>query len=131
MSYSGSSEFTQTGMYCLVILGIMLLGESSITYGQSDSINEAPVIQVTLPIAGEINQTVLINASISDPDGNTTSIIWNQESEPPAVNMNISNDRQSMSFVPRQNTTYVFSIEAIDNNGSAVLKPVSVEVGDQ
>lgn len=35
-----------------------------------------------------------------------------------------------MSFVPKQNVTYLFSIEAHDNNGSDTLEPVSVEIGD-
>ena len=49
-------------------------------FGQSDvQVNEPPIITVISPIEGEINQTVIVNASISDPDGNITSIIWNQE----------------------------------------------------
>ena len=91
--------------------------------------NKPPVIAVTSPIKGEINQAVTINTSISDPDGNITSIIWNQEDEFPAVNMNISSDKQSMSFIPKQKVTYVFSIEAIDNNGSTTLKSAQVNVG--
>jgi hypothetical protein len=92
-------------------------------------VNKSPVIVVTSPIKGEINQTVIINASISDPDGNITFITWNQEDEFPPVNMSISQDKQSMSFIPTQNVTYVFSIEAIDNNGSTTLKSVEVNVG--
>jgi dethiobiotin synthetase len=91
--------------------------------------NKPPVIVVTSPIRGEINQIVTINASISDADGNITSIIWNQEDEFPPVNMNISQDKQSMSFIPKQNVTYVFSIEAIDNSGSTTLKSALVNVG--
>ena len=91
--------------------------------------NNPPVIVVTSPIRGEVNQTVTINASISDTDGNITSIIWNQEDEFPPVNMNILPDKQSMSFIPKQNVTYVFSIEAVDNNGSTTLKSALVNVG--
>jgi hypothetical protein len=91
--------------------------------------NKPPVIVVTSPIRGEVNQTVTINASISDTDGNITSIIWNQEDEFPPVNMNILPDKQSMSFIPKQNVTYVFSIEAVDNNGSTTLKSALVNVG--
>jgi hypothetical protein len=91
--------------------------------------NKPPVIVVTSPLRGEINQTVTINASISDPEGNITSIIWNQEDEFPPVNMNISLDKQSMSFIPKQNVTYVFSIEAVDNNGSTTSKSALVNVG--
>jgi len=92
-------------------------------------VNKSPVIVVTSPIKGEINETVIINASISDPDGNITFITWNQEDEFHPVNMSISQDKQSMSFIPTQNVTYVFSIEAIDNNGSTTLKSVEVNVG--
>jgi len=91
--------------------------------------NKPPVIVATSPIRGEVNQTVTINASISDPEGNITSIIWNQEDEFPPVNMNFSLDKQSMSFIPKQNVTYVFSIEAINNNGSTTLKSAQVNVG--
>jgi hypothetical protein len=100
------------------------------SFAQLDvQLNEPPVISVTSPIAGEINQTVIINASISDPDGNITSIIWNQEDESGTVNMNISHDKQSMSFIPTRNVTYVFSVEGIDNNGSATLESVQVNIG--
>jgi len=100
------------------------------SFAQLDvQVNQPPVISVTTPIAGEINQTVIINASISDPDGNITSIIWNQEDESGTVNMNISHDKQSMSFIPTRNVTYVFSVEGIDNNGSATLESVQVNIG--
>jgi dethiobiotin synthetase len=100
-------------------------------YGQSNAqVNKPPVILVTSPVAGKINQTVIINASISDPDGNITSIIWNQEDESrPAMKMNISPDKQSMSFIPTQSITHVFSVEAIDNNGSTTLESVEVNIG--
>ena len=103
---------------------------STWSFGQLDvQVNEPPKIAVISPIEGEINQTVIINASISDPDGNITSIIWNQEDESGTVIMNISQDKQSMSFVPTENVTYVFSVEGIDNNGSATLESVQVNIG--
>lgn len=103
---------------------------STWSFGQLDvQVNEPPKIAVISPIEGEINQTVIINASISDPDGNITSIIWNQEDQSGTVIMNISQDKQSMSFVPTQNVTYVFSVEGIDNNGSATLESVQVNIG--
>ncbi|MFN2434827.1 MAG: hypothetical protein ABR515_05585 [Nitrososphaeraceae archaeon] len=100
-------------------------------FGQLDAqVNKPPVIVVTSSIVGQINQTVIINASISDPDGNITSIIWNQEDESsPTVKMNISPDKQSMSFLPTQSVTHVFSVEAIDNNGLTTLESVQVKVG--
>lgn len=103
---------------------------STWSFGQSDvQVNEPPIITVISPIEGEINQTVIVNASISDPDGNITSIIWNQEDESGPVKMIISQDKQSMSFIPTQNVTYVFSVEGIDNNGSATLESVQVNIG--
>lgn len=117
----------------VILIGIML---SSILFLQcldelafALPINKSPVITVTSPIKGEINRTVYINASVSDPDGNITSIIWNQEDEYPPVNMSISNDKQTMSFIPTQNVTYVFTIEAIDNNGYTTSNSVEVNVG--
>jgi hypothetical protein len=100
------------------------------SYGQVDiQVNEPPIITVKSPIEGVVNQTVIINASISDPDGNITSIIWNQEDDAGTVKMNISQDRQSMAFIPTQNVTNIFSIEGIDNNGSATLESVQVNIG--
>jgi hypothetical protein len=120
-------------MHILVLIGMMIssilvlqcLGESALAL----PINKPPVIAVTSPIKGEINRTVSINASVSDPDGNITSITWNQEDEFPPVNMSISNDKQAMSFIPTQNVTYVFTIEAIDNSGSTTSNSVQVNVG--
>ena len=114
----------------VTIIIVVFSGQSTVTFGQSDApVNKPPVILVSSPIKGEINQPVTINASISDPVGNITSIIWNQEDEFPPVNMNISLDKQSMSFIPKQNVTYVFSIEAVNNNGSTTLKSAQVNVG--
>jgi hypothetical protein len=113
------------GMMTSSILVLQCLGESALAL----PINKPPVIAVTSPIKGEINQTVNINASVLDPDGNITSITWNQEDEFPPVNMTISNDKQAMSFIPTQNVTYVFTIEAIDNSGSTTSNSVQVNVG--
>ena len=98
--------------------------------GQSNfQVNLPPVIYVISPIEGDINRTVILNASISDPDGNVSTIIWNQEDQSGPVKMNITQDKQSMSFIPTQNVTYVFSVEAIDNNGSATLESIQVTTG--
>ena len=113
------------GMMTSSILVLQCLGESALAL----PINKPPVIAVTSPIKGEINRTVNINASVSDPDGNITSITWNQEDEFPPVNMSISNDKQAMSFIPTQNVTYVFTIEAVDNSGSTTSNSVQVNVG--
>jgi len=120
-------------MHILVLIGMMIssilvlqcLGESALAL----PINKPPVIAVTSPMKGEISRTVNINASVSDPYGNITSITWNQEDEFPPVNMSISNDKQAMSFIPTQNVTYVFTIEAIDNSGSTTSNSVQVNVG--
>ena len=125
-----------TRIFCIltstlvIIIIILFSGQSTVTFGQSDAAaNKPPAILLSSPIKGEINQAVTIKTSISDPDGNITSIIWNQEDEFPPVNMNISLDKQSMSFIPKQNVTYVFSIEAVDNNGLTTLKSAQVNVG--
>lgn len=122
---------TQTFVMASTMLIVIIFSSlNTITFGQSDPpVNKPPVIVVTSPVIGEINQTVVINASVSDPDGNITNIIWNQEDEFPTVNMNISTDKQSMSFVPTQNVTHVFSVEGIDNNGAATLESVDVNIG--
>ena len=123
--------FTLTFLIASTVLIIVTSSDlSTRSFGQSDvQINKLPVIAVTSPIEGEVNQTVIINASISDPDGNITSIIWNQEDVFPTVKMNISQDKQSMSFIPTQNATHVFSILGIDNNGSLTLESVQVNIG--
>jgi K319-like protein len=117
----------------MILIGIMLssflflqcLGELAFAL----PINKPPLITVTSPIKGEINRIVNINASVSDPDGNITSITWNQEDEFPPVNMSISHDKQAMSFIPTQSVTYVFTIEAIDNSGYTTSNSVEVNVG--
>jgi hypothetical protein len=127
------SDLILQKMHILVLIVMMLssilvlqcLGESALAL----PINKPPVIVVTSPIKGEINRTVNINASVSDPGGNITSITWNQEDEFPPVNMSISHDKQAMSFIPTQNVTYVFTIEAIDNSGSTTSNSVQVNVG--
>jgi len=123
--------YTQAFLIVSTMLIITISSDlSTWSFGQSDvQLNEPPIITVISPIEGEINQTVIVNASISDPDGNITSIIWNQEDESGPVKMNISQDKQSMSFIPTQNVTYVFSVEGIDNNGSATLESVQVNIG--
>ena len=119
----------QTFPLAMTILIIIVFASTTQVFGQSeDPLNKPPVIVVTSPIRGEINQTAVINSSISDSDGNITSIIWNQEDEFHPVNMNISQDKQSMSFIPIQNVSYLFSIEAIDNKGSTTLKSVQVNI---
>ncbi|HEX5920863.1 MAG TPA: hypothetical protein VFY55_03700 [Nitrososphaeraceae archaeon] len=122
---------TQAFLIAFTMLIITISSDlSTWSFGQLDvQVNQPPTITVMSPIEGEINQAVVINASISDPDGNITSIIWNQEDESGPVNMNISQDKQSMSFIPTKNVTYVFSVEGIDNNGSATLEPVQVNIG--
>ena len=122
---------TQAFIIAFTMLIITISSDlSTWSFGQLDvQVNQPPTITVMSPIEGEVNQTVIINASISDPDGNITSIIWNQEDESGPVNMNISQDKQSMSFIPTKNVTYVFSVEGIDNNGSATLESVQVNIG--
>lgn len=122
---------TQAFLIAFTMLIITISSDlSTWSFGQLDvQVNQPPTITVMSPIEGEINQAVVINASISDPDGNITSIIWNQEDESGPVNMNISQDKQSMSFIPTKNVTYVFSVEGIDNNGSATLESVQVNIG--
>jgi hypothetical protein len=117
-------------MAFIMILIALFSDPSTWSFGQLDiQVNKPPVISITSPISGEISQATTIHASISDPDGNITSIIWNQEDEFGSIEMNISQDKRSMSFVPTQNVTYVFSVEAIDNNGSATLEPIDVRIG--
>jgi K319L-like, PKD domain len=122
---------TQAFLIAFTMLIITISSDlSTWSFGQVDvQVNQPPTITIMSPIEGEIDQTVIINASISDPDGNITSIIWNQEDESGPVNMNISQDKQSMSFIPTKNVTYVFSVEAIDNIGSATLESVQVNIG--
>lgn len=110
---------------------MLILSEGLVSLAQLDTENKPPAIVVPPTINAEINQAVVINTSISDPDGNITSVIWNQEHEFDPVSMNIADDKRSMSFIPVQNVTYVFSVEAIDNNGLTTLESVMVNVGEQ
>ncbi|MFN2435427.1 MAG: hypothetical protein ABR515_08660, partial [Nitrososphaeraceae archaeon] len=62
---------TLTFLLASTVLIIIISSDlSTRSFGQSDvQINKLPMIAVTSPIEGEVNQTVIINASISDPDG--------------------------------------------------------------
>ena len=88
--------------------------------------NQPPIIVVTSPITGVINQTIIINASVTDPDGNITNIIWNQES---GQAVNFTSNSSVLVFTPIANDTYVFSIDAQDNNGTSTLGKVKVLIG--
>ena len=59
----------QTFLIALIMLTFIIdSGLSTITFGQSNApVNKPPVIIVRSPMDGEVNQTVMINASISDP----------------------------------------------------------------
>lgn len=77
-----SGIYMQTFLFGYTLLIILIVGESTVTLGQLNTPeNKPPDIRVPSPISAEINRTVVIHASISDPDGNVTSIIWNQEHE--------------------------------------------------
>jgi len=85
--------------------------------------NKSPVIEVTTPISVETNKTVNIQAKVSDPDGIVTQIIWNEESE---TDSNFTSNGGNLTFTPIVAGAYIFSVEAIDNNGSSTLKSVTV-----
>lgn len=133
MANYGKVTMASTGIFMMAsttVIIIIFSGLSPLTFAQSNhQENIPPVIIVETPIEGQVNQTFTINASISDPDGNITLIIWNQESESGPIDMNISQDKRSMSFIPTKNINYVFSVEAIDNNGSATLESIQVTTG--
>lgn len=133
MTNYGKVTRVSTGIFMMAsttVIIIIFSGLIPLTFAQSNhQENIPPVIIVNSPIEGQVNQRVVINASISDPDGNITLIIWNQESESGPIDMNISQNKRSISFIPTQNVTYVFSVEAIDNNGSATLESIQVATG--
>ena len=69
-----SGIYIQTLLFGCSMLIILILVESTITLGQLDMAeNKPPVIVVPSSISAEINHAVVINTSISDPDGNIKS----------------------------------------------------------
>ena len=93
------------------------------------TINQPPVLKVNSPVKCIINlDCTLTIEQVKDVDGNITAIIWNQESGN-SVNLTVSEAKLSAVFVPPVNDTYVFSVEARDNNGSSTLKPIVANVG--
>ena len=94
-------------------------------------VNILPTVNVTSPINCTINQNCILTATIDDSDGNITQAIWNQESGTQvdftsSVDHGTTPDTYTATFKPIVNETYVFSIEAQDNNGSSVLKSITV-----
>ena len=85
--------------------------------------NDPPHIEVSSPIDAVVDQSIEIFAEVSDADGNVTNIIWNQESGEVA---NFTSNGSRLQFVPTQADTYVFSIEAQDNDNATSLTSITV-----
>ncbi len=93
--------------------------------------NKPPTVNVTTPVNCPVNTDCVLTAQIDDPDGNITQAIWNIESEQQvdftsSIDYATTPDTYTATFKPAVNETYVFSIEAQDNNGSSVLKSITV-----
>ena len=88
--------------------------------------NQKPVIQPINPIKAVINETVNVNASVSDPDGNITLIVFTQNSGPQA---SFISSNASFWFIPAVNGTYEFQVKATDNQGASSTEKFTVNVG--
>lgn len=88
--------------------------------------NEAPIVELNFPTIGEINQTIIILATISDTDGNITSVDWDQKSGP---KVNFTSDNSSLTFIPIENATYKFEVIATDDDGATTEKEARIQVG--
>lgn len=93
------------------------------------AIQHAPVITVAeTMISGSPNDTVILNASISDPDGDDFSYSWSGSASSQLVNR----DTLTPSFTIPENasigTTYRFTITAIDTYGKSSSKSITVKV---
>jgi hypothetical protein len=87
--------------------------------------NQKPVIQPINEIKAVVNETVNVNASITD-DGVITLVVWTQNSGPQASFISSNN---SFWFIPAVNGSYEFQVKATDNGGLSSTEKFTVVVG--
>jgi hypothetical protein len=85
------------------------------------SVNKKPVIQRIDPIKTKINQTVIVDAVITD-DGNVIKVEWNG-------NANFTSNGTHFEFTPIVNGTFDFAVKATDNGGLSSTEKFTVVVG--
>ena len=94
------------------VIGGYTVFQQDITFG---GVNKPPVVSIQ-PISNvTVNQTVLINATISDPDGTITTTIWDQKTGPKS---NFTQVGEDIYFTPLFNGSYLFTVEAQDNDNA-------------
>ena len=103
-------------------LGIYITVSSTSTVG-----NVSPTIVFSPVFNAQVNQTVFINATVSDKDG-ISSIIWEQILGPKAQNITEVGD--DLYFIPPKNGTYVFTLEAQDKKNEITVSSIPVLVGN-
>ena len=101
-------------------LGIYITVSSTSTVG-----NVSPTIIFSPVVNAQVNQTILINATVTDSDG-IASIIWEQILGPKSNWTNVGDD---LYFIPPVNGTYVFTLEAQDKKNEITTTSIPVKVG--
>jgi RHS repeat-associated protein len=102
------------------------------TYGCSGSMATATIIADKLPVITVSDKTVnvlsaTITATVSDPDGTISSILWAKVSGPGTGTMT-GTTTTTLSLTNLSVGTYVFSITAKDNNNLTSSKNVTLTV---
>jgi outer membrane protein assembly factor BamB len=81
--------------------------------------NLAPIIRISPVSSVKVGETVQLNASESyDPEGDSISFIWHQQSGPATVNLNKS-ETSIAEFIPFLEGTYIFSLKISDSETSS------------
>lgn len=87
--------------------------------------NIAPVITVSPIINATSNQTIFINATVTDSDGSILTTIWDQKSGPQS---NFTQVGEDLYVVPSTNGSYLFQIEVQDDKQAISVAGVLINV---
>ena len=94
------------------------------TYYTSTPDNKSPVILVDPIINATTNQTIFINATVTD-DRKILTTIWDQKSGPQSNYTQVGDD---LYVIPSTNGSYLFEIEAQDDNNAITAAGVLINV---
>ena len=112
----------------LIVIGVVLAagtGAAVYTYSTITASNQSPIISVEPINNATVGQTILVNATVSDPDGTILTTIWDQQSGPTS---NFTQVGEDLYFTPSVNGSYLFSVEAQDDKQAITALGVLVNV---
>ncbi|MEO1661934.1 MAG: peroxidase family protein [Pseudomonadota bacterium] len=114
----------------LTLATVLALGISACDNG-SDFINAAPIASIATVDAVTEGETVSLEATASDPNGDTIAVSWSQISGT-RVDLNGANGLTATFSAPNVNETedLVFKVTVTDSRGLSVSEEVTVTIDD-